>query len=226
MTAFAGRLTGLAGASRRDLSPAGLFVIVAAPAGAAIGSAKWDWSAGTTAAVALVPMWIVIAQQVFSIRRVHGVWVAAFALVALPQLGHFGEHIGQMAQIHIQDVAAPKAHGAVGTLDIEWVHFIWNTWVLMGVLMLLYRFRDNPWLWASLVIATWHAIEHVAIMLDYWRTGKPGSPGLLSKGGDIGGGLPLIRPDLHFIYNLLMTAPLMMALVYQLRKSREGATRP
>jgi hypothetical protein len=35
-----------------------------------------------------------------------------------------------------------------------------------------------------------------------------GTPGLWSQGGAIGGGLPLSRPDLHFLYNIVETAPL------------------
>lgn len=33
----------------------------------------------------------------------------------------------------------------------------------------------------------------------------------------IGGGLPLIRPNLHFIYNLVETAPLVVAFAFQLK---------
>jgi hypothetical protein len=222
MAALGARLPRTGAFSPRILSPVDLTVIVAAPAFAAIASVEWDWSSGTTATVALLPMYVAVTRQVVAIQRVHGFWLSLFAVVALPQLGHFGEHIGQMAQIHVQDVKPPMAHGAVGTLDVEWVHFIWNSWVLLGVAMLLFHFRKNPWLWACLAIAAWHAAEHVAIMTVYWDTGKAGDPGLLSKGGSIGGGVNLIRPDLHFIYNLLMTAPLMIALVWQLRRGDEA----
>lgn len=51
-------------------------------------------------------------------------------------------------------------------------------------------------------------------MFTYLATGVPGTPGLLSKGGLIGGGLPLTRPDLHFLYNLIETVPLTIAFVY------------
>src|SRR3712207_8168470 len=42
-------------------------------------------------------------------------------------------------------------------------------------------FRRNPWLWASLPIAIWHLVEHLAIMVDFWDTGKAGDPGLLAR---------------------------------------------
>jgi hypothetical protein len=216
----------LGGFSSTRLSIAGLAVIILAPAVAGVVGYEADWSEGTTAFVALAPMWAVIGVQVLSINRVLGAWVGFFALFTLPQVGHFGEHVAQMAQIHWLNAAPPTAHGAVGALDIEWVHFIWNGWVLMGVGMLLFHFRRNPWLWASLPIAVWHLAEHLAIMVDFWDTGKAGDPGLLAMGGALGGGTGLIRPDLHFVYNVLMTAPLFIALVYQLRKCREEKGEP
>jgi hypothetical protein len=220
------RASALGGFSSTRLSIPGLVVIAGAPAVGGIVGYENNWSAGTTAFVALAPMWAVIAVQVLSINRVLGLWMGLFALFTLPQVGHFGEHVAQMGQIHLLDAAAPSAHGAVGALDIEWVHFIWNAWVLMGVGMLMFHFRHNPWLWASLPIAIWHLVEHLAIMMKFWETGKPGDPGLLAMGGSLGGGTGLIRPDLHFVYNVLMTAPLLMALVYQLRKCREERGEP
>jgi hypothetical protein len=59
------------------------------------------------------------------------------------------------------------------------------------------------------------------MMAAYLTTGVIGSPGFLSKGGLIGGGLPLVRPDLHFIYNVIETVPLVGAFIVQWR--REGA---
>jgi hypothetical protein len=220
------RATAVGGFSSSRLSIAGLAVIALSPAVAAVVGYESDWSAGATAVVALAPMWAVISVQVLSINRVLGGWMGFFALFTLPQVGHFGDHVGQMAQVHWLDAAPPAAHGAVGALDVEWVHFIWNAWVLAGVGMLLFRFRRNPWLWASVPIAVWHLAEHLVIMIRFWDTGKAGDPGLLAMGGSLGGGTGLIRPDLHFIYNVLMTAPLLMALVHQLRRCREEKGEP
>jgi hypothetical protein len=200
--------------------PLVLVAIALTPAIVAAASYEGRWDSTTTGAAALVLMWALITPSIVWLNRVYGVWIAFFGVVALPQLGHFGEHLGQMIQIHWQGAAPPKAHGAVGALDIEWVHFLWNLWVLIGVAILMMQFRRNPWLWVTAVVGAWHFAEHVAIMLAFWSTGKPGDPGLLAKGGDIGGGLNIIRPDLHFIYNLAMTAPLMAAFFYQLRESR------
>jgi hypothetical protein len=203
------------------LAPLVLLAIPAVPALVAWAGYENHWSSTATGLAALIPMWLLIVPAVVWVNRVYGVWLGFFAVVALPQLGHMGEHIGQMIQIHWLDAAPPTAHGAVGALDIEWVHFLWNFWVLVGVGILVMHFRTNPWLWASALIGAWHFAEHVVIMIAFWDTGKPGDPGLLAKGGDIGGGVNLIRPDLHFIYNLIMTAPLMIAFVWQIRRAQE-----
>jgi hypothetical protein len=68
------------------------------------------------------------------------------------------------------------------------------------------------------VISVWHEMEHVYIMSVYLHTGHIGAPGLLARGGAIGGGLPLSRPDLHFFYNLLEELVLIIAYLYQIRR--------
>jgi hypothetical protein len=120
------------------------------------------------------------------------------SILAVSQTLHLVEHVAQMVQIHILGLSGASAQGLVGQLNIEWVHFIWNSWVLLALLVLLPHFRKNPWLIATALLAGWHLAEHVVIMATYLSTGVSGSPGLLSAGGLINGGLPLARPDLHF----------------------------
>ena len=116
-------------------------------------------------------------------------------------------------------LAGSHAHGVFGALDIEWVHFAWNTWVGIAGLLLLARFRTNYWLWLTMVIAVWHGFEHAYILSVYLTTGQAGTPGFLARGGAIAGGLPLLRPDLHFLYNLIETAPLVAGFIYQCRQT-------
>jgi hypothetical protein len=68
-----------------------------------------------------------------------------------------------------------------------------------------------------LPMTIWHEFEHARIMVTFLTTGLAGTPGLLSQGGAVGGGLPLPRPDVHFFYNLIETVPLVLAFVWQLR---------
>jgi len=147
-------------------------------------------------------------------------WLAFFFVLLVAQSVHFTEHIAQMVQIHLLGLSGTQAHGIIGMLDLEWVHFLFDAgWVPICVYTLFVIFhKSNPWLWILVVIVTWHAIEHVAIMSFYLRTGIEGSPGLLAHGGAIAGGLPISRPDLHFLYNLVEETLILIAYAYQLKQ--------
>ncbi len=178
------------------------------------------WPLWAIALATLLP-WIPIFafEVVWTYRHYH--WLALFYVLVITQGGHFIEHVVQMIQIHILGLKGLEARGVFGALDIEWVHFTWNTWVIIAALLLIFRFRANRWLWLTVLIAGWHELEHIIIMASYLATGQAGTPGLLSKGGLLGGGLPLVRPDLHFVYNLIETTPLVIAFVYQLKHSHD-----
>ena len=147
-------------------------------------------------------------------------WLAFFFVLLVAQSVHFTEHIAQMIQIHLLGLSGSQAHGIIGMLDPEWVHFLFDAgWVPICVYTLFVVFhKSNPWLWALAVIVTWHAFEHIAIMSVFLRTGIVGSPGLLARGGAIAGGLPISRPDLHFLYNLVEETLILTAYAYQLKQ--------
>lgn len=146
------------------------------------------------------------------------------ALASL-QVGHFVEHVAQMVQIHVFGLEGAQARGIVGALDIEWVHFVWNTLIIIGVLALLPSFRRSGWLWIAAMFCAWHSIEHVYIMAAFLNSGAVGGPGLLARGGILGGGVPLSRPDLHFLYNLAETIPLCLAAVVRSNVVHQRAPR-
>ena len=143
--------------------------------------------------------------------------MAAFTFLLLAQTGHLVEHVAQMVQIHTLGLTGSDARGIVGQLDLEWVHFVWNAVVVVLLGILLFHFRSNGWLVAAGVFAAWHLVEHDVIMMSFLATGISGSPGLLAAGGAIGGGLPISRPDLHFLYNVVETALIAVAYRWQLR---------
>ncbi len=151
-------------------------------------------------------------------RLIANPWLALLSLLALSQTLHLFEHVAQMIQIHILGLSGAAAQGIVGQLNIEWVHFIWNAWVLVALLVLLPRFHANLWLLATVLLAGWHLAEHAVIMATYLRTGVTGTPGLLAAGGLLAGGLPLARPDLHFLYNLAETIPLLLGWRVELKR--------
>ena len=146
-------------------------------------------------------------------------WLTLLSILAVSQTLHLLEHVAQMVQIHILGLSGASAQGIVGQLNIEWIHFIWNSWVLFALLMLVRRLRSSWWLVATALLAGWHLAEHLVIMGTYLSTGAVGSPGLLSAGGLINGGLPLARPDLHFIYNLAETIPLLIGWRVELNRA-------
>lgn len=166
--------------------------------------------------LAWIPVFAVITKSLY--RRAH--WIAFFFVLVVSQGVHFIEHIAQMMQIHILGLSGTQAHGLIGQLDLEWVHFGFDAcWVLICVYILFFIYRkSNPWLWPLLFLATWHAIEHFFIITFYIRTGIAGSPGLLAQGGLMAGGLPMTRPDLHFLYNLAEEALIIIGYLHQLKR--------
>jgi hypothetical protein len=152
-------------------------------------------------------------------RLVATPWVALLGFLAVSQTAHLVEHVAQMVQIHVLHLSGANAQGLVGQLNLEWVHFIWNALVLVTLLALLRvpRFRTNPWVVAVTPLALWHFVEHSVMIATYIQTGAAGSPGLLSSGGLLFGGLPIARPDLHFLYNLAETVPLLAAWIAEVR---------
>ncbi len=151
-------------------------------------------------------------------RLVATPWIALLGFLAVSQTAHLFEHVAQMVQIHVLHLVGANAQGIVGQLNIEWVHFIWNAVVLVTLLVLLPRFRMSPWLIAVTPLAAWHFAEHSVMIATYIQTGVSGTPGLLSSGGLLFGGLPIARPDLHFLYNLVETVPLLVAWLSEVRR--------
>src|SRR5215467_6149585 len=177
----------------------------------------WElWVVALLILLAWSPIFVRVTLAIYRQYR----WLAFFFVLLIAQSVHFTEHIAQLIQIHLLGLSGMQAHGIIGMLDLEWVHFIFDAgWVPICVYILLFVYRkSNPWLRVLAVIVTWHAFEHVAIMSIYLRTGIVGSPGLLAHGGAIAGGLPLIRPDLHFLYNLLEETLIVIAYAYQLKQ--------
>src|SRR6266704_6952188 len=174
------------------------------------------WKVALLILLAWLPIFVVKTREIYRQYR----WLAFFFVLLIAQSVHFTEHIAQMIQIHLLGLSGMQAHGIIGMLDLEWVHFIFDAgWVPICIYTLFVVFRkSNPWLWVLAVIVTWHAFEHVAIMSVFLRTGIVGSPGLLARGGAIAAGLPITRPDLHFLYNLVEETFILIAYAYQLKQ--------
>src|SRR5207237_2072141 len=117
------------------------------------------WPLWATGLAVVVPWIPVLVRDVASVYRQYQ-WLALFYVLVVTQTGHFLEHVAQMIQIHILGLQGAQAQGVFGMLNIEWVHFLWNTWVLIAAVVLLGRYRGNAWLWFTMLFAAWHALEH------------------------------------------------------------------
>ena len=179
------------------------------------------WAVGIATVLPWLAMFTVDVARVMRAYQ----WLALFYVLVVTQTGHFLEHVAQMIQVHVLALTGPDARGIFGTLDIEWVHFVWNTWVLIAVAVLLFRYPANRWLWVTAIFSTWHAIEHAYIFSVYLSTGISGTPGLLAQGGALRGGVSLTRPDLHCFYNLIETVPLITPFVVQAQLERTHVRR-
>jgi hypothetical protein len=194
----------------------GLTALISGASLAAAIIQHWPlWGRGLAVILPWIPLFAAETARMYRNYE----YLALFYVLVVTQIGHLFEHVAQVTQIHVFHLAGANARGIFGTLDLEWVHFIWNTWVLVAVLLLLPRFRKNPWLWATLGLSIWHEIEHLVVFYVYLTTGQAGTPGLLARGGLIGGGLPISRPDLHFFYNLVETVPLVIGFLWQLYRA-------
>jgi len=204
-----------------SLHPAPLYAIVLASLTSfgllVMHLVGWElWAVALLILLAWSPIFVCVTLAVYRQYR----WLAFFFVLLIAQSVHFTEHIAQMIQIHLLGLSGMQAHGIIGMLDLEWVHFIFDAgWVPICVYTLFFIFRkSNPWLWVLLPIVTWHALEHIVIMRVYLATGVVGSPGLLARGGAIAGGLPLTRPDLHFLYNLAEETLILIAYAHQVKQ--------
>lgn len=173
--------------------------------------------------LALAP-WVVMALVEVEWSYKHFGWFALFSLMAFVQLIHYSEHCIEVVQYHIFHDSLKDSTAIFSKFNTEGVHLAGDSFLTLGTILLLMKFPRNPWLWVAIPFQLAHQAEHTFLGFMHWVEGaKQGAPGLLAKGGAINGGLPLVRPDLHWIYNTLYTIPFVLALIYQLRRTYDEA---
>jgi nitrous oxidase accessory protein NosD len=121
----------------------------------------------------------------------------AFALLVAVMAAHEAEHVGQMLQKNVFPNRCPgDCRGALGfAFDLEWVHFAYNLSILFAIVALAaaYRLwrpewrRAAPWavgaVAAGILIQTYHAVEHVAKLHQWFVSGHHSpTPGIVGKG--------------------------------------------
>lgn len=180
------------------------------------------WRIGFVALGLLIPWIPIFGLKLRTDMLAYG-WLAFFELLVILQLAHLAEHVSQMVELHALAWPLPLARGIIGEFDIEPVHFWWNTTILFGATLLLFRYRRNGWLWSSWLFSIWHEIEHAYIYFHwYLGEGISGHPGILGAGGLVDQAhvaIPYLttmgRADLHFWYNLFEIELFVIAFLVQ-----------
>lgn len=211
-------VTGWRSPLRLDRVPPGTVAITAAGsltllvAGLSLGYAMW-----IPVGLALIPWVPLVALEAIWKYEHYGFW-SIFGVAVLLQIGHMGEHTVQVTQLLLYNGQLAQSHGVFGQLDLETVHFIWDSaiWVLLCVV--LTRFGGgNPWLWVAFAAASVHEVEHLYLFSIYNVDPSfyfhGGLEGIMGNGGLIGS--PLARPYLHFAYNFIVVVPTVCAFLDQ-----------
>lgn len=153
--------------------------------------------------------WNHLLESLNSEWHAHALW---FFLVIV--LGHFSEHIVQMYQIYALGWLPSEAGGILGLkypflVTSEYLHIFYNGLTWVGVYLLRKGFKGiaRTWWQITLLFASWHLLEHIILQYQY-MTGHFWFGQTVQTGI---GQLWFPRPELHFVYNLLVFMPMMIA---------------
>jgi hypothetical protein len=152
----------------------------------------------------------------------------ALVLYALVVASHLIEHVLQVAQVHALGWSRLEAGGALGlafpgVARAEVLHTVWNSLQLTGLILLLIGFgrvpAARPWWIAALTLQTWHWFEHAVIQLQVvtgvYLYGAWRQMSILERFAP--------RIELHFLYNLAVFVPTLIAFVIYFRRGGRAA---
>lgn len=148
-------------------------------------------------------------------------WLVVFIVIVV---SHWAEHIVQAVQIYGLGWATPDALGVLGLwfpnlVRSEWLHWIYNLAVIMGLVLLLPGFvgRARTWWKAALLLQAWHFVEH-ALLLGQATTAKH------LFGAEVPTSvvqLLIPRVELHLLYNGIVTIFLVVGAVLRMTEQRD-----
>ena len=142
-------------------------------------------------------------------------YVYLFAVTLGIQTGHMLEHVTQVIQKFVLHVT--PAHGLIGRLDLEQIHFGFNSaYLLMFFPLFLGWFCYRAEIaeltprWKLLagiflitfIVQIYHQAEHTAKLVQYLNTHMQGTQGILGAHFDL--------VIMHFIINLLVYLPMLV----------------
>lgn len=154
-------------------------------------------------------------------RRINGsLHKRALWLFMILVLAHWVEHVAQIYQMYMWGWSPKQAGGGLGFIfpglvDSEVLHTSYNLLLWGGIFLLRSGFQGMGRRWWNVALAaqSWHFFEHILLQVQ-WMTGFY----LFGAANQISiGQLWFPRPELHFVYNLIVFVPLMLGMIYRFR---------
>jgi hypothetical protein len=142
----------------------------------------------------------------------------AMGIFVITIIAHLMEHFTQTGQVYICGWDRVDAKGMLGLayprlMEAEWFHFSYACEMLLGLLLFKMSFGNKAAFWWKVTIGVqvWHLFEH-SLLLFQDLTGK-----YLLNGMYPSSILQLVFPriELHLFYNLLVLAPMIVAMYYK-----------
>lgn len=138
-----------------------------------------------------------------------------FAATVGIQTFHMIEHVAQVMQKFMFNMSA--AHGLIGQLDLEQVHFAFNLlylgtliyvmlgWLNFGGHVCRYQKMFGVILAGTVLVQSYHMVEHTAKLIQFIATGMQGTPGLIGAHFD--------GVIFHAIMNTAVFAPVVVVFI-------------
>jgi len=115
-------------------------------------------------------------------------FVYVFALTIIIQALHMLEHVAQVLQKFVFHIV--PAHGLIGQLDLEQVHFAFNLvylttlivvmvgWLYFGSQLCSKHKLLSAMLIGTVAVQSYHMVEHSVKLAQFISTGMQGTPGI------------------------------------------------
>lgn len=184
-------------------------------------------------------------------HRRYGATIMVLSILVTAQGLHTIEHLVQWAQYHLLFLTMRQANGLLSPANAEWVHFVWNWLVLIAVAALMIGGMRERWMWLLCIVAAFHTLEHSYTFIRYQmilreltamdvlNVTAQGLPGIVGRDGwlarseltrgswicTIPGLTTAVRLDVHFWWNAIEMALLVVAGHLYLRKQFADVTR-
>lgn len=126
-----------------------------------------NWPLWTATALVLAILLPVGVQKWRDDRRRYGTTIMWLSVLLTVQGVHTIEHLVQWGQYHLLYQTMRESNGLLSPANAEWVHFVWNWFVLAVVVVLMVGGMRNGWMWLLLVVAGFHAVEHSYTFIRY-----------------------------------------------------------